>query len=162
MAATKDGNGSYQPIIHSMDPSATTSRSIIIWTVSPIVVGVTFQVHTQSWDVTLSTSLSLPHETTTNGTHVGLVQFRSSEQNQTEFYATFKRGLTNGTVRALIAAVPIYMNGKCSGSLWGRGGAVGGEGVELQLVQIPCFLLLYIAYVSTRPAVRASQSLHDY
>ena len=54
------------------------------------------------------------------------------------------------------------MNGKCSGSLWGRGGAVGGKGVELQLVQIPCFLLLYIAYVSTRPAVRASQSLHDY
>ena len=29
-----------------------------------------------------------PHETTTNGTHMGLVQFRSSKQNQTEFYAS--------------------------------------------------------------------------
>ena len=51
-----------------------------------------------------------------------LVQFRSSKQRQKEFYATFKRGLTNGTVRALIAAVLIYMNGKCSGSIRGREG----------------------------------------
>ena len=86
----------------------------------PVVVGVTFQIHTQSRDG--------PYETTTNGTHVGLVQFRSSEQNQTEFYATFKRGPTNGTVRALIAAVPIYMNGECSGSIWGVGGAGEGRG----------------------------------
>ena len=47
-------------------------------------------------------------------------------------------GTKDGTVRALIAAVPIYMNGECSGSIWGvggagegRGGAVGGAvGVE--------------------------------
>ena len=112
----------------TMDPSATTSKVNYHMDSAPVMVGVTFQIHTQSREVTLSTSLSLPHETTTNGTHVGLVQYRSSEQNQTEFYATFKHGPTNGTVRALIAAMPIYMNGEYSSSIWGGGGAGEVEG----------------------------------
>ena len=37
-------------------------------------------------------------------------------------------GTKDGTVRALIAAVPIYMNGECSGSIWGVGGAGEGRG----------------------------------
>ena len=82
------------------------------------VVGVSFQVHTQSRKVTLTTSLSLPYDNTTNGTHVGLVQFRSREQQWAEFYAMFERGPTNGTARALVAAMPIRMYGVCGDSRW--------------------------------------------
>ena len=83
-------------------------------TSDPSVVGVTFQIHTQSRNVVLTTSLSLPYDNTTNGTHVGLVQFRSGGQQWAEFYATFEQGATNKMARALIAAVPIRKYGECS------------------------------------------------
>ena len=82
------------------------------------VVGVSFQVHTQSRKVTLTTSFPLPYDNTTNGTHVGLVQFRRGEQQWAEFYAMFERGPTNGTARALVAAMPIRMYGVCQDGRW--------------------------------------------
>ena len=93
-------------------------------TSDPNVVGITFQVHTQSRNVTLSTSLSLPYANTTNGTHVGLVLFRSGGKQWAEFYAMFEWGPTNETTRALVAAVPVQMYGAFISNEWLWGGGM--------------------------------------
>ena len=90
------------------DPNSGSQCHFTVAATYAPLVGVTFQVHTQSRNVILSTSLPLTIMNTTTGPHVGMVVYYCT--------AVFERGRTNETTRAGGPAIPNRAYGTCSDS----------------------------------------------